>query len=103
MKPSREEPRIKRGFSPGTALAAGLTVGTTLAFLQALHFRKPAISFEFSVWTIIAFLAGFDIAYASFRFLFRFGDRASRCVRRVGSANFGLLFLAAIAVSIPAC
>jgi hypothetical protein len=91
-----EEPKNERDFSLVVAFSSALGLGTMLAVGQALRFRKPAISFDLSIWTAIAFLAGFNVTFAYLRLLFRFGDCAPRGFRRGGMALLVLVSAAGL-------
>jgi hypothetical protein len=88
--------KSERDFSLVVAVSSALGMGTMLAVSQALRFSKPSISFDFSIWTAVAFLAGFNVTFIYVRRLFRFGDRAPRGFRLGGMALLVVLFGAAL-------
>jgi hypothetical protein len=67
------------------AVTSSLGLGT-LALSQALCINKSEVSFQLSIWTGIAFLSGFNLAFAYLQFLFTLGDRTPRLFRQGGLA-----------------
>jgi hypothetical protein len=84
--------KTERDFSLVVAVSSALGMGTMLAVSQALRFNKPSLSFDISIWTAVAFLAGFDVTFVYVRRLSGFGDRAPRGFRLGGMALLVVLF-----------
>ena len=78
------ESTSERDFSTIVAFASSLGLGGMMTLSQALRLNKSGISFQLSIWTGIAFLSGFNLAFAYLRFVFTHGDRAPRLFRRGG-------------------
>lgn len=80
------ESTSERDFSTIVAFASALGLGTLMTLSQALRINKSGISFHLSIWTGIAFLSGFNLAFAYLRFVFTHGDRTPRLFRLSGLA-----------------
>jgi hypothetical protein len=72
-------------------LLGAFLFGAILAVSQALRFHNANVSFEFSIWTAIAFLVGFDCLFAYLRMVSAAEGRTRR-----GFGFGGLLVLAVI-------
>lgn len=71
-------------FSTIVAFASALGLGAMLALSQALRINSSDVSFHLSIWSGIAFLMGFNVAFAYLRFVFAHGDKTPRLFRRGG-------------------
>lgn len=67
-----------------------------LGVSQALRVRNPEITFDFSIWTAIAFLAGFSSLFAYLRLVLSCGKRTPSAFRYGGLVVLGLMTLAAL-------
>lgn len=85
------ESKTERDFSTVVAFCSALAFGAMLAVLQTLRLSKPEISFNLSIWTVIAFLAGFTSLFAYLRLVFTCGQRTARVVRYGGLVVLGLM------------
>jgi len=95
LDPMNTQPKNERDFSITLALSIGLNFGGLLAIAQALHIGNSGMSFKVSVWTAIAFLAGFSSAYAYLRHVLVCGDKASRAFRHGGLVVLVLMVVGA--------
>ena len=66
------------------ALLSALAFGGMLAIAQALRVSQAAVSFRFSFWTAIAFLAGFNALFVYLELIFLCREKTSRLFRRGG-------------------
>src|SRR5215470_11921913 len=57
---SKEEPNREREFSTMVAFTSALSFGALLAIAQATRVSQTGVSFKLSLWTVVAFLAGFN-------------------------------------------
>ncbi len=90
------ESKSERDFS---TFSSALGFGAILTLSQALRVSKlaiTAITFHLSIWTAIAFLIGFNSAFAYLRFLFTCGDKTPRFFRRRGLMVLGVVTAGAI-------
>jgi len=67
-----------------------------LAILQALRFSKSEASFDFSIWTAVAFLVGSTSLFAYLRLVFTCGERTPRAFRYGGLVVLGLMTAVAL-------
>ena len=74
----------QRDFSTIVAFASAFGLGAMLALSQALRINGSDAAFHLSIWTGIAFLMGFNAAFAYLRFVFTHGDKTPRRFRRGG-------------------
>jgi hypothetical protein len=74
-------------------LLSAFLFGAILAVSQASRIHNANVSFEFSIWTAIAFLAGFDCLFAYLRMV---SAAEGRTRRRYG---FGGLLVVAVIIS----
>jgi uncharacterized BrkB/YihY/UPF0761 family membrane protein len=93
------ESKSGRALSTVVAFSSALAFGGMLAILQALRFSKPEISFNFSIWTAIAFLVGATFLFAYLRLVFTCGKRTPRPFRYGGLVVLGLM--ASVALIYP--
>jgi len=87
---TKHDPSIAVGL-----FSAGM-FGTVLAALQGLRIHKMDVSFEFSLWTVIAFLIGFDCLFAYWRFISAGRDRTPRRMLCGGLVVLILIVLVAL-------
>jgi len=90
------ESKSERDFSTIVTFSSALGFGAILTLSQALRVSKLAITFHLSIWTAIAFLIGFNSAFAYLRFLFTCGDKTPRLFRRGGLMVLGVVTAGAI-------
>ena len=81
----------ERDLPTVVAFSSALPFGAMLAVLQALRFTKSEISFDFSIWTAIAFLVGSTSLFAYLRLVFTCGQRTPRAFRYGGLVVLGLM------------
>ncbi len=85
------ESKSERDLSTIVAFSSALAFGAMLAVLQALRVREPEISFAFSIWTAVAFLAGFASLFAYLRLVFTCGMGTPRAFRYGGLLVLSLM------------
>ncbi len=90
------ESKSERDFSTIVTFSSALGFGAILTLSQALRVSKLAITFHLSIWAAIAFLIGFNSAFAYLRFLFTCGDKTPRFFRRRGLMVLGVVTAGAI-------
>jgi uncharacterized BrkB/YihY/UPF0761 family membrane protein len=93
------ESKSERDFSTVVAFSSTLAFGAMLAVLQALRVSKSESSFDFSIWTAIAFLVGSTSLFAYLRLVFTCGKRTPRAFRYGGLVVLGLM--ASVALIYP--
>jgi len=71
-------------FSSIAAIASGLGFGAMLSISQALRVGEREILFQVSIWTVVAFLAGFSLTFAYVRYVFGCGKGTPPIIRRGG-------------------
>ena len=90
------ETKSDRDFSTVVVFSSALAFGAMLAVLQALRLTKSETSFNFSIWTPIAFLAAFTSLFAYLRLVFTCGKKTPRAFRYGGLVVLGLMTLVAL-------
>ncbi len=90
------ESKTERDFSTVVAFSSALAFGAMLAILHAWRLNKSEISFEFSIWTAIAFLVGSTSLFAYLRLVFTCGKRTPRAFRYGGLVVLALITSAAL-------
>ena len=95
----KDESKREREFSTMVAFSSALSFGILLAIAQATRVGQNGVSFKFSLWTLVAFLAGFNGLFGYLRFIFICGQRTPRLLR--GGGLLVLLIMAAGALIYP--
>ena len=90
------ESKTELDFSTVVAFCSALAFGSMLAILHAWRLNKSEISFEFSIWTVIAFLVGSTSLFAYLRLVFTCGKRTPRAFRYGGLGVLALITSAAL-------
>ena len=85
------ETKSERDLSTIVTFSSALGFGGVLAISQALRVGKSAISFDFSIWTAIAFLVGATFLFAYLRLVFTCGNRTPRAFRYGGLVVLALM------------
>ncbi|PWU20013.1 MAG: hypothetical protein C5B50_05020 [Verrucomicrobia bacterium] len=91
-----KEAKNERVLLTMIAFLSALAFGGMLATAQAVQISQTEIGFRFSVWTVVAFLVGFNALFVYLELIFICREKASLRVRRVGLLVLVLITLGAL-------
>ena len=78
------ESKNEREFSTMIAFLCAFAFGGMLGIAQGVRLDQTGIAFRFSLWTAVAFLAGFNALFVYLELIFLCRERTSPLFRRAG-------------------
>jgi hypothetical protein len=84
MKTKETESKTQRELSTLVALLCAFSFALMLANAQALRVGEAGISYKLSLWTAVAFLAGFNALFVYLELIFLYREKTSPLFRRGG-------------------
>src|SRR5262245_38106965 len=94
MKTEKTESKSEREFSTMIAFLSSLCFALMLAIAQGLRMGETGVSFKWSLWTAVAFLAGFNALFVYLELITLCREKTSPLFRRGGLVVLVLMTLA---------